>query len=235
MGRATFEGPILSGDSRFGPLRNVGYADLVQNAGLILSNTTLGTADYSGSSGQFVFSNGIPNVNGTVYTPSSTAFPSTAATITADAGTAIYRGAVMYLPAGCQLVDILIDCGETPAYTGSTSSSVQVFCSNTFTADGGTATYGQTAKVAFASLATGRIALGAFTGTQVVNQQATSTDILQANGQPNLSQVVFTISVTNSSGLAVPFTAGKYFFTVRYVQPDNNIGNTTTYPYGNFD
>ena len=30
MARATFEGPILAGDSRFGPLRNVGYADMVQ-------------------------------------------------------------------------------------------------------------------------------------------------------------------------------------------------------------
>jgi len=29
--------------------------------------------------------------------------------------------------------------------------------------------------------------------------------------------------------------AGKLNVTLRYTQPDNNIGNTTTYPYGNFD
>jgi hypothetical protein len=235
MGRATFEGPVLSGDNRFGPLRNVGYAELVQGADLTLSNVTLNTAGYSGSSGQFVNANGIPNANAVVYTPSSTAYPSTAATVTADAGTAIYRGAVMYLPTGCQINDILIDCAETPTYTGSTSSSVQVLVSNGFTADGGTAAYAQIAKTAFASLAVGRLALSTFTATQLTNQQATSTDILQGNGQPNLSQVVFTISVTNSSGLAAPFTAGKYYFTVRYTQPDNNIGTSTTYPYGNFD
>jgi len=25
------------------------------------------------------------------------------------------------------------------------------------------------------------------------------------------------------------------YLTVRYTQPDGNIGTTTTYPYGNFD
>ena len=43
MGRSTFEGPILSGDNRFGPLRNVGYSQLVQNVDLDFSNTTSGT------------------------------------------------------------------------------------------------------------------------------------------------------------------------------------------------
>lgn len=241
MARSTFEGPILQGNNRFGPLRNVGYVQSVQRAALTLATTTPNTAGYSGSSGVFVASNGIPNSVGTVYTPSATTNPPTAATITADAGTAIYRGAVMYLPAGCTIQDILIDCDETPAYTGSTSSSVQVLVSNNFTADGGTAAYAQTAKTAFASLAVGRLALSTFTAAQLLNQQSTSSDIVNqtgANTDPNgslLSQVVFTISVTNSAGLAAPFTAGIYYFTVRYTQPDPNIGNTTTYPYGNFD
>ena len=40
MGRSTFEGPILAGDNRFGPLRNVGYPELYQYANLTLTNTT---------------------------------------------------------------------------------------------------------------------------------------------------------------------------------------------------
>jgi hypothetical protein len=30
-------------------------------------------------------------------------------------------------------------------------------------------------------------------------------------------------------------TAGQFGITVRYRQADLNIGNSTTYPYGNFD
>lgn len=241
MARSTFEGPVLAGNNRFGPLRNVGYVDLVQYCDVTLSNTTANTAGYSGSSTQFVGNQTFPNTNAVVYSPSATAYPPVAATPTADAGTAIYRGAVMYLPAGCQINDVLIDCAETPTYTGSTSSSVQVLVSNGFTADGGTAAYAQTAKVAYASLAVGRLALSTFTATQLTNQQATSSDITNPTGANTdingslLSQIVFTISVTNTSSLAAPFTAGKYFFTVRYSQPDQNIGTTTAYPYGNFD
>ena len=84
MARATFEGPILAGDSRFGPLRNVGYSVLAQDANLVLTNTSNATAGYAGGSGQFVNGNTIPNVNATVYTPSSSVYPPTAATITAD-------------------------------------------------------------------------------------------------------------------------------------------------------
>ena len=102
MARSTFEGPILSGDNRFGPLRNVGYSQLVQNVDLDISNSVVGTSTYSGSSGQFVSSNNIPNLNGTVYVPSATATP-VAQTIPADTTTNIYRGAVFYLPTGCDL------------------------------------------------------------------------------------------------------------------------------------
>jgi len=60
-----------------------------------------------------------------------------------------------------------------------------------------------------------------------------------ANTDPNgavMSQIVVTLA-TNVSGAngAAPFTAGKYGIIVRYTQPDPNIGNQTTYPYGNFD
>ena len=41
MARSTFEGPILSGDSRFGPLRDVGYARLSQECFIDLSTPLL--------------------------------------------------------------------------------------------------------------------------------------------------------------------------------------------------
>jgi hypothetical protein len=31
MGRSTFEGPVIAGDNRFGPQRNVGYVQLIQD------------------------------------------------------------------------------------------------------------------------------------------------------------------------------------------------------------
>jgi hypothetical protein len=60
MARSTFAGPILSGDARFGIIRDVGYTDLVQNCSIVLTNTTVATAGYSGGSGQFVQGNQIP-------------------------------------------------------------------------------------------------------------------------------------------------------------------------------
>jgi hypothetical protein len=51
MGRATFEGPIIAGNNRFGSLRNVGYADLSQETSIVLTNTTNATAGYGGASG----------------------------------------------------------------------------------------------------------------------------------------------------------------------------------------
>ena len=67
MARATFEGPVLSGDTRFGPLRNVGYTELVQDTYIDLSVTTQGTNGYAGTSGQYAFGNGIPNTAGQLY------------------------------------------------------------------------------------------------------------------------------------------------------------------------
>ena len=230
MARATFEGPILSGTQRFGNFRNVGYADLAQSATLNIANTTANTAGYGGASGVFVDSNGIPNGSQTVYTPSSSSTTLTATSIPADTAT-VYRGWVAYLPAGSRIVDILVDIGVITTFTSGTLTSVQVLVSNDYTVAAGTATYANTAVLT--SPAVGRQSLAAFTATQLANQQSTSTDIVQVNGEPNLSQVVFTVASINSTNVAI--TGGTYYFTIRYTQPDGNIGTATTYPYGNFD
>ena len=234
MGRSTFEGPILSGDNRFGPLRNVGYSQLVQNVDVNIANTTIGTSTYGGASGSFVVSNGIPNINGVVYVPSATATP-TAQTIPADTNTNIYRGAVFYLPTGADLDDIFFDIATQFSVTGGTAAltSVQFLASNNYTAAAGSAAYFQTAAIT--SNAVGRQSLATFTGTQIGNQTATSTDIYQGGTQPNLSQVVVTIALVGTALLSATSIAGQVNVTLRYTQPDNNIGTLTTYPYGNFD
>jgi hypothetical protein len=238
MARATFEGPILAGDQRFGALRNVGYVDLVQAADIDLTVTTNGAANYGGASGQFVNANGIPNTNAVVYTSSSSVYPSVAATIPADNATNIYRGAVAYLPFGSAINDIFVDIGVVPAVTSGTLTSTTIYVSNGFTAAAGTAAYANTAVLT--SPAVGRQSLATFTATQLANQSSTSADILTANGAgtgPNaskLSQVVFTVAIVGTS-LTTPITGGKFYFTVRYTQLDGSIGSTTAYPYGNFD
>ena len=230
MGRSTFEGPVLAGDSRFGPYRNVGYMDLVQSVGMNIAQTTTNTALYGGASTIFVNGNTIPNTQATVYTPNSASTTLTATSIPADAAT-VYRGAVMYIPAGSKIVDILVDIGVITSFTSGTLTSIQVNVSNNYVAAAGTCTYAQTAVLT--SPAAGRQSFNAFTATQLTNQQATSTDIVQANGLPNLSQIVFTIASINGTNVAV--TGGTYYFTLRYIQPDGNIGTTTAYPFGNFD
>lgn len=233
MGRSTFEGPVLSGDNRFGPLRNVGYMDLIQSAGIDLATTTANTALYSGASGVFVNSNGIPNSSAVVYTPSATAYPPTAQTIPADTATNVYRGFVAYLPAGCRIVQFFTDCQAVVAVAGGTAAltSATVYVSNNYTAAGGTPTYGATGAIS----AVGRQANATLTATQLTNQQATSTDVTQANGQPNISQVVFTLAIVGTNLDTRTSLTGRFFFTVAYTQPDGNIGTTTAYPYGNFD
>jgi hypothetical protein len=232
MARSTFEGPILSGDNRFGPLRNVGYSQLVQNVDLDLSNTTAGSSTYSGGSGIFVASNGVPNVAATVFVPSATATP-TAQTIPADTATNVYRGAVMYLPAGADLDNIYVDLGAVVAVAGGSAalSSVTVYVSNNYTAAAGTAAYFATGAIS----AVGRQALATFTATQITNQTAASTDIYQGGTAPNLSQVVITVAIVGTALDTRTSLTGKLNFTLQYTQPDNNIGTLTTYPYGNFD
>ena len=234
MGRSTFEGPIISGDNRFGPLRNIGYSQLVQNVDLDISNAVVGTSTYAGSSGQFVASNGIPNLNGVVYTPSANSTP-VAQTIPADSTTNVYRGAVFYLPTGADLDDIFFDIATAFSVTGGSAvlTSVQFLASNNYTAAAGTAAYFATGVLT--SNAVGRQSLATFTGTQIINQSATSTDIYQGGTQPNLSQVVITIAMVGTALNTRTSMAGQLNTTLRYTQPDNNIGTLTTYPYGNFD
>ena len=144
MARSTFEGPVLSGDNRFGPLRDVGYTVLEQDCYIDLSNTTVGTAGYSGGSGQFVWGNNIPNLPGTVFTPSSTYNPNgpTTQTIPADTSTQVYRGVVMYLPTSSQIIAVDVDyISAITGESGATLSNVSVFVSNNYTAGGGTPVY----------------------------------------------------------------------------------------------
>jgi hypothetical protein len=229
MARSTFEGPVLSGDNRFGPQRNVGYTTLTQNGYLDLLNLTPNTAGYSGGSSQFVNGNNIPNGNATIWTPSATTplAQSTAVTPTADTTSNIYRGFVMYIPTGCDIDTAIIDVAVVP--TGGTITTIKMYISNTFTAEGGTPTYGTVSSIS----AVGRQAV-ALTAANVTNANNTSTDIVGINGTQSVSQIVFTLSIAATATLATP-TAGQIYVALRYVQPDGNIGTTTAYPYGNLD
>jgi hypothetical protein len=222
MARSTFEGPILSGDVRFGPQRNVGYALLSQSAQLTLTNTTPNTANYGGASGQFVASNGIANSNGTVFTPGT----NTAATITADSATALFRGVIFYLPVGCSIENIFIDTVVVPTNAGG-AITVTPYISNTF------ATAAGTIATAAAISAVGRTT-ATYTAAQAPVAYSTSNDVPGVNGNPNLSQVVVTIAMTAGSGLTT-VNAGQLIVTLQYTQNDPNIGSTTAYPFGNFD
>ena len=230
MSRATFDGPVLSGDNRFGPQRNVGYTTLTQNGYLNLLNTTANTNGYSGASTQFVTGNNIPNGNTTIYVPSST-LPlgkNTAQAIPADSSTQIYRGFAMYLPVGCDVDQALIDVAVLPTVTAGTISTIKMYISNNYTVEAGTPTYCATGNIT----AAGRQAV-TFTGTQVTNSNSTSTDIVGINGTQAVSQVVFTLSITGTSLTTI--SAGQIYVAFRYVQPDTNIGTATVYPYGNLD
>jgi hypothetical protein len=222
MARSTFEGPVLAGDNRFGPFRNVGYAILSQSAQLTLTNTTSNTANYGGASGQFVASNGIVNSNGTVFTPGT----NTAATITADSATALLRGVIFYLPVGSSIENIFIDTVVVPTNAGG-AIIVTPYISNTF------ATAAGTIATAAAISAVGRTT-ATYTAAQAPVAYSTSNDVPGVNGNPNLSQVVVTIAMTAASGLTT-VNAGQLIVTLQYTQNDPNIGTTTTYPFGNLD
>lgn len=241
MSRSTFEGPILSGDNRFGPLRNVGYTDLIQQTDFNFANSTgNGTAGYPGGSGQFINGNLIPNVAANVYTPSATAYPPVVASPTADAATLVYRGAVMYLPYSCQINDMFVDIGTAVGVNtggGATLTGAVLNIGNQFN---GTQYGAITLTVSSNTITAGRYT-PTFTGAQLTAMQATTGDITDppANGQGTspysslLSQVVFTLALTGT-GTPAP-NAGTVYLTLRYIQPDPNIGSASTYPYGNFD
>lgn len=226
MARSTFDGPVLVGDNRFGPLRNVGYTELVQGIQMVMSNTTANTAGYAGASTQFVDSNGIPNTAATIYTPGTTTY-AVATVPTADTSSLIYRGCVFYVPVGADLHDVLIDMQVLPTVASGSVSGVTAYVSNKF--ETSSATYFQTGSLT----SIGRAALSTFTAAQMGNQQATSADIIQPNGQPNVSQVVVTLAIAGTS--MTTLATGTFNITLRYGTPDNNIGTATTYPYGNLD
>ena len=237
MARSTFSGPILAGSSRFGGIRDVGYTDLAQDCSIVLTNTTVATAGYSGGSGQFVNGNQIPNINGTVYTRSSTAYPPTAAVITADSGTGgagtLYRGIVFYMPTSSSINDFLIDTNVAITATGGTIGTVSVQIGNAFN----DTTYG---SITSANASTGRNTITQ-TGAQLLATNSTTVDFTNPMGlvdPATFSQVVvtFTIPYTGGTGTTLPtITAGTFTAAMRYTQVDANIGNSTTYPYGNFD
>ena len=237
MGRSTFEGPILSGDNRFGPQRDVGYTDLIQTALLDFSVTSAGSANYGGGSRVFVNSNNIPNQAATIYTPQSGAYstngPTVATAPTADATNLVYRGVVFYLPYSCNITDIILDIGTVPKDSAGTPvavSAIQPYVSNNFATS--TGVYATFANIS--SPAAQRYT-GTFVGSQLTNSNATLQDFqnIQPGTQPTwFSQVVVTLAMTTS---AAGLSSGQLEVSVRYNQLDMNIGNTTTYPYGNFD
>ena len=223
MARSTFSGPVLVGDNRVGPLRNVGYSELVQGVSMVLTNTTNATAGYAGSSGTFVSNVNIPNTSTTVYTQGTSTYAPQ--TITADSATLIYRGCVFYVPVGADLHDVLIDYQVLATTAAGTVSGVTAYVSNKFETSSGV--YFQTGSLT----SIGRAALATFTAAQMGNQQATTRDIIQTGTQPDVSQVVVTLAIAGTS--MTTLSAGTFNITLRYATPDNNIGNLTTYPYGN--
>jgi hypothetical protein len=233
MGRSTFEGPVLSGDNRFGPQRDIGYVDLVQAAFLDFSVTAPNTANYGGSNQVFVSSNNIPNSSATIWTPQSGAYsasgPSVATSPTADVSGTIYRGASFLLPQGSNITDIIVDIGTVPQSGTVVAAAIQAYASNQFATT--TGVYGT-----FSSLSTATRGTATFVGTQLANANSTLQDVqnIQPGQQPTwFSQLVVTLKFT-ATGLTA-LTTGQVEITVRYNQSDLNIGNGTTYPYGNFD
>ena len=244
MARSTFEGPILQGNNRFGPLRNVGYVESVQSLYFDLTNVTANTAGYSGATSQFVSSNNIANSQATIYTAAAgTTFPAVAVTPTADTASLLYRGGVIFVPYGSIIRDIIVDIPAIQTLTTGTVTGMQVLISNGFTAAAGTARYAALGTTS-STFTAGRQSLTTlYSATQIANLLAGTTgDIANPTGSNTdpfgnqLSQIVVTLATTVSGADgAAPFTAGKYNIIVRYTQPDPNIGSTTTYPYGNFD
>jgi len=233
MARSTFEGPILAGDNRFGPQRDVGYAKLIQQAFLDFAVTTPNTANYAGGSKVFVNSNNIPNNTATIWTPQNGVYSNSGPTVgtapTADVSGTIYRGVVFLIPQGSNITDVIVDVGTVPVGGGVTATSIQPYVSNAFATS--TGVYATMAAITSATRGT-----ATFVGTQLDNAWGTLQDVqnIQPGQQPAwFSQIVVTLAITGSS-LTAP-TSGQIGVTLRYAQQDLNIGNATTYPYGNFD
>ena len=241
MARSTFEGPILSGDQRFGPQRDVGTPLLTQNVFMDFSNSTTGTANYGGGSGIFVDSNGIPNQSAIIWTPQAGAYSSTgptqASAPTADASGTNYRGAVFLLPQNSNIIDVIVDVGSMPSDGTHTVTGIQGYVSNNFITTGN-GVYGSLASISAAGRtnATYTATATANSIVQLDNAIGTLQDVqnIQPGQQPTwFSQVVVTLAMTVASLTTV--NSGQINVTIRYTQYDPNVGNINTYPYGNFD
>jgi len=236
MARSTFEGPILSGDNRFGPQRDVGYSLLSQTIYLDFSNSTPNTANYGGASGIFVTSNNIPNSVATIYAPQAGSYNTTGPAVTsnlptADATGTNYRGAVFLLPQASIIQNIFIDNILQPTDGTHAVTAIQPYVSNDFATT--TGVYGTSASITGSSI--GRTT-ATFSTTQYDNINGTLQDVqnIQPGNQPTwFSQLVVGLKLTVASLTSV--NAGQIAITVQYLQTDPNIGNGTTYPYGNFD
>ena len=235
MARSTFEGPILSGDQRFGAQRNVGYSLLTQSIFLDFSNSTANTANYGGGSGIFIDSNGIPNAPAVIWTPQAGNYsangPTVASNPTADVSGTNYRGALFLLPQGSNIQNIFIDNIVQPTDGTNAVTAIQPYISNAFATS--TGVYGTSASITGSSI--GRTT-ATYSATQYDNINGTLQDVqnIQPGNQPTwFSQLVVTLKLTVASLTSV--NAGQIAITVQYVQTDPNIGTGTTYPYGNFD
>jgi len=235
MARSTFSGPILSGTNRFGAQRNVGSALLSQQVFMDFSNTTPQTANYGGGSGIFVDANGIPNDVATIWTPQNGVFsnngPTLASAPTADATGTNYRGCVFLLPEKSTIENIFIDQIVQPTDGTHAVTGIQAYISNAFATSGGV--YATEAAITGGTI--GRTT-ATYTAAEYVNALYTLQDV--QNPQPGqepawISQVVVTLALTVTGLTSV--NAGKIAVTIQYMQNDLNIGNATTYPYGNFD
>jgi hypothetical protein len=240
MGRSTFEGPVLSGDQRFGPQRDVGTVVLSQNAFLDFSNSISGTVNYGGGSGIFVDSNGIPNQVATIWVPQngaySTSGPTLAALPTSDVSGTNYRGVAFLIPQNSNILDVIVDVGSMPSDGTHTVTAIQPYVSNSFITTGN-GVYGNIASISAAgrSNATFTATATANSMSQLDNINGTLSDVqnIQPGQQPTwFSQVVVTLGMTVASLTSV--NSGLINVTIRYTQYDSNVGSINTYPYGNF-
>ena len=124
---------------------------------------------------------------------------------------------------------MIVDVGTLPTDGSVTANSIQPYVSNNFATSSGV--YATMAAITSATRGT-----ATFVGSQLGYSSGTLQDFQnpQVGTQPTwFSQVVVTLKITNTS-LTTP-TSGQIEVTLRYYQLDMNIGNSTTYPYGNFD
>jgi hypothetical protein len=241
MARSTFSGPILSGQQRFGPQRDVGVVELTSQVFMDFSKTTSGQAGYGGGSGVFVTGQNIPNQSATIWTPQNGSYSSSGPTVasapTADATGTNYRGAVFMIPEGSNIIDVIIDVGSMPSDGTHTVTAIQPYVSNSFITTGN-GVYGSVASISAAGRSTATFTATATANSlvQLDNVYGTLQDVqnVQPGQQPSwFSQVVVTLAMTVSALTSV--NSGQIAITLRYAQQDLNIGNSTTYPYGNFD